>query len=82
MTKKTVPTELPLKRHTDALRNFDDLPGSALIRPQVAKVLLGVSSATVWRWCGEERLHPVKIAPGTTGFRASELRSLLAGKAA
>ena len=79
MTKKAVAAESRIKRHADTLRGFDDLPNSALVRPAVAKDLLGISLPTLWRWCKEGRLHAVKIGAGSTGIRAGELRSLLAG---
>ena len=68
-----------IKRHTETLRGFDDLPDSAMVRPAVAKDLLGVSLPTLWRWCKNGRLHAIKIGAGSTGIRAGELRKILAG---
>ena len=63
-----------------ALRDFDQLPNSALVRLPVVKALLSVSSATVWRMVKAKKLTAHKFTERTTTFSVKELRALLASK--
>ena len=49
----------------DALKNFDSLPSSGFVRVSVAKSLIGVSNATLWRLIRAQKLRTFKhyLAP-------------------
>lgn len=64
-----------------ALRDFDQLPDSAHVRLPVVKVLLGVSTATIWRLVKNQQLRTYKLTERTTTFNVGELKKLLAAKA-
>jgi predicted DNA-binding transcriptional regulator AlpA len=68
----------------DAIKNFDQLPDSALVRmPVVMAIMGGASRQTVERWIRED-IFPRGVAV-TEGFRAwqvGELRQFLADKQA
>jgi predicted DNA-binding transcriptional regulator AlpA len=60
------------------LENFDKLPDSGLVRLPVVTGLLGCSASSVWRNVRNGTLPaPVKLTPNITGWRVSELRSVL-----
>jgi hypothetical protein len=63
-----------------ALRDFDHLPDSALIRPKPSAQLLGVSIATLWRLIGAKKIPVNKLTERTTTIRVGDLRAFMAGK--
>ena len=65
----------------DALKNFDSLPSSGFVRLSVAKALIGVSNATLWRLIRAQKLRTYKHTPRTTSINVQELRDFLAAKA-
>lgn len=57
---------------------FDELSDGAIVRLPTVQSLFGVSAPTVWRWSKSGLLpSPVKFG-GITGWRVSELRTILA----
>lgn len=63
---------------TDALKHFDDLPDSALIRVPTVQALFSVSVVTVWRWTRAGRLpKPIQLSPGCTGWRVGDIRAAM-----
>lgn len=62
------------------LTQFDALPGSAHIRPQTAKIILGVSIATFWRLAKAKKFPLHKLTERTTTVRVSDLRAFMAGE--
>lgn len=60
-----------------ALRDFDQYPDSAHIRPQTAKLLLGVSIATFWRLASKKAFPVHKLTERTTTVRVSDLRAFM-----
>jgi len=60
---------------------FDALPDSAHIRPQTAKIILGVSIATFWRIVASGKIKTYKLTERTTTVRAGDLRAFIARKA-
>lgn len=63
-----------------ALRDFDQLPDSAHIRPQTAKLLLGISIATFWRLVSKKAFPVHKLTERTTTVRVSDLRAFMNNK--
>lgn len=63
------------------ITQFDSLPDSAHIRPQTAKILLGVSIATFWRLAKAKKFPLHKLTERTTTVRAGDLRAFIAQKA-
>ncbi|MFW5431254.1 MAG: helix-turn-helix transcriptional regulator [Methylophilaceae bacterium] len=61
----------------EAVKHFDDYPDSAFIRPQVAKILLGVSIATFWRLVSKKAFPVCKLTERTTTVRVSDLRAFM-----
>lgn len=59
---------------------FDALPDSAHIRPQTAKIILGVSIATFWRVVASGKIKTYKLTERTTTVRAGDLRAYIAQK--
>ena len=76
MSQKTTDSIVP-----DALKYFDSLPSSGFVRPSVAKALIGVSNATLWRLIRAQKLRTYKHTPRTTSINVQELRDFLAAKA-
>jgi predicted DNA-binding transcriptional regulator AlpA len=63
----------------DALRNFDDLPDSAIVRDKVVAGLFGCSVPTVWRMSKDGRIgKPVRPSLRVTGWQVGGLRKTLA----
>lgn len=63
----------------DALRNFDSLPDSAIVRDKVVAGLFGCSVPTVWRMAKDNRIpKPVKPSLRITGWVVGGLRKALA----
>lgn len=60
-----------------ALRDFNDYPDSAMIRPQVAKDLLGISIATLWRLIRSKKLKAHRLTERTTAITAGDLRAFM-----
>lgn len=66
----------------NALRNFDLLPDSALVRQPTVEALLGISSSTLWRRVRDGSLKPIKPSQRVTAFRVGDIRSYMASRAA
>lgn len=81
MNDKTNPAHNPVK-------SMGDLPDEALVR-QASLVstpkrvgLLGVSSATLWRWVKDGVFpKPMKLSANVTAWRMGDVREWLAAKA-
>lgn len=64
----------------EALRNFDHLPDSALVRQPVVLALFSIGATTVVRWIKDGRFPgPVKFGPYSKAWKVGELRQALAG---
>ena len=63
-----------------ALRDFDNLPDSAMVRLTTVAALYGCSKATIWRLVKNKRLNTYKLSERCTTFNVGELRTLLATK--
>lgn len=61
----------------DALRQFDQLPGSANVRLPVVAALFAISPATVWRWTKAGRLPTPSRIAGVTVWNVAALRQFL-----
>jgi predicted DNA-binding transcriptional regulator AlpA len=70
--------QLHISTINPVLRDFDELPDGAHVRLPVVKVMLGISSATVWRMVKAKKLQTYKLTERTTTFNVGELRVLLA----
>lgn len=58
-------------------RQFDELPGSALVPVQVTADVLGVSVATIWRMAAAGKLTARRVGQRNTRFSVAEIRHLL-----
>ncbi|PPD52906.1 MAG: transcriptional regulator [Methylotenera sp.] len=65
----------------EAVKQFDNYPDSAFIRPNIAKILLGVSIATFWRLARSGQIKTYKLTERTTTVKVSDLRAFMAAKA-
>lgn len=65
----------------EAVKQFDNYPDSAFIRPQIAKILLGVSIATFWRLAKSGQIKTHKLTERTTTVKVSDLRAFMSEKA-
>ena len=65
--------------HT-SLRDFDQLPDSAMVRLPTVAALYSCSKATVWRLVKNKRLNTYKLSERCTTFSVKELREALALK--
>ena len=63
-----------------ALRDFDNLPNSAMVRLPTVTALYGCSKATIWRLVKNKRLNTYKLSERCTTFSVKELREALALK--
>ena len=63
-----------------ALRDFDQLPDSAMVRLPTVAALFGCSKATIWRMCRAKKLSTYKLSERCTTFSVKELRQALALK--
>ena len=64
---------------SDALRNFDQYPDSALVRLPVVQALFGYSASTVWRNVKAGILPaPCKPSKRVSAWRVGELRRVQA----
>ncbi|PPD56801.1 MAG: hypothetical protein CTY10_02450 [Methylotenera sp.] len=63
-----------------AVEQFDNYPDSAFIRPQTAKILLGISIATFWRLAKSGQIKTHKLTERTTAIQVKDLRAFMAAK--
>ena len=63
-----------------ALRDFDSLPDSAMVRLSTVTALYGCSKATIWRLVKNKRLNTYKLSERCTTFNVGELKKALALK--
>ena len=63
-----------------ALRDFDNLPDSAMVRLPIVTALYGCSKATIWRLVQKKRLNTYKLSERCTTFNVGEIRKALATK--
>ena len=57
------------------VRNFDELPDSAIVRVNVVAPVEGVNASTIWRWVKAGTYPaPEKTGPNTTGWRVGAIR--------
>jgi hypothetical protein len=59
------------------IKNFDDLPDSALLPTKATALILGVSERTVRREVLSTQLTRVQISAGRYGFRVGDIRALI-----
>ena len=71
----------PIKEIPEAVKQFDNYPDGAFIRPQIARILIGVSNATFWRSSKSGQIKTHKLTERTTTVRVSDLRAFMAAKA-
>ena len=65
----------PERQVPAALRDFDSLPDSAIVRVGVVARVRGCSITTVWRHASAGLLpKPEKVSQGITGWRVGDLR--------
>ena len=64
-----------------ALRDFDNLPDSAMVRLPTVIAVYGCSKATIYRLVKNKRLNTYKLSERCTTFSVKELREALATKA-
>lgn len=50
---------------------------SMLVSSKTAKTVLAVGSTTLYKWCREGKLIPIKFGPRCTRFRLAELEALI-----
>jgi len=68
----------PVKPIDSSVSNFDQLPGSALIRLHVLLVLFSCSRATLWRWVKSGKIPaPKKLGARMAVWTVSEVRQAL-----
>jgi predicted site-specific integrase-resolvase len=60
-----------------ALRDFDQFPDNANIRPQTARTLLGISIATFWRLVRNGQIKTHKLTERTTTVTVKDLRAFM-----
>ena len=65
----------------EALEHFNSYPDSAMVRPQVAHKILGVSIATLWRLIRDNKLKAHHLTERTTAITAGDLRAFMNIKA-
>lgn len=71
----------PIKEIPEAVKQFDNYPDGAFIRPQIARILIGVSIATFWRLSKSGQIKTHKLTKRTTTVKVSDLRAFMAAKA-
>ena len=65
---------------TSVVRNFDNLPDSALLDIRAVSVLACRSRASLWRDVRDGRLpKPIAIGPQTKRWRVADVRAYLKG---
>ena len=65
----------------EAVKHFDQLSPECQVRLPVVKIMLGISSATVWRMVAAKKITAHRLTQRTTSFNVGELRNLLTAKA-
>lgn len=65
----------------DVIRNFDELPNSAVVRLAIVCRLLPLSKSTILRKVKAGELTRVKLGERATGYKVAEIRAILAGDA-
>jgi predicted DNA-binding protein (UPF0251 family) len=63
-----------------ALRDYDQFPDSAHLRPKLCTQIMGVSIATFWRLVSSGQIKTHKLTERTTSVKAGDLRAFMAGK--
>lgn len=53
-----------------------------LVTPHDAAHMLGISITTLYKFCRDGKLNPVKFSRRCTRFRVSEIQDLIAGSVA
>lgn len=56
---------------------FSDQIFSKLVSRKEAQRTLSVGSTTLYKWCHEGKLTPIKFGPRCTRFRLAELEALI-----
>lgn len=70
---------MPTAMYFDPVKNFDDLPNSAVIRVPTVIAVLGISRATWWNGVRDGIYPPaLQIGPRSVGWRVSDIRAILA----
>jgi hypothetical protein len=59
----------------ESLRNFDELPDSAIVRVGVVAALYDCQPVTIWRWSKSGRLPAPDRIGGITGWNVGKLRA-------
>jgi predicted DNA-binding transcriptional regulator AlpA len=73
MAQRTHESAIP-----DALKNFDSLPDSAIVRDKIVAGLFGCSVPTIWRMAKDGRIPPpLRPSPKITGWQVGGLRKVL-----
>jgi predicted DNA-binding transcriptional regulator AlpA len=54
----------------------------ALLKPKDATRLCKIGTTTLYKWCREGKLTPIKFGPRCTRFRLSEVQALIDAHAA
>ena len=75
-SKSALPQVIP-----EAVKHFSQLSPECHVRLPVVKIMLGVSSATIWRLVAAKKITAHRLTQRTTTFNVGELRSLLTAKA-
>ena len=65
----------------EQVKHFDQLSPECQVRLPVVKIMLGISSATVWRMVAAKKITAHRLTQRTTTFNVGELRKLLTAKA-
>ena len=65
----------------EAVKHFDQLSPECQVRLPAVKIMLGISSATVWRMVAAKKITAHRLTQRTTTFNVGELRNLLTAKA-
>ena len=65
------------------ISHFDNLPGAAMISVKALATVMEKGISTVWRNCQQDPdfPRPIRLGPGCTRFKVSDIRAYLAVKA-
>jgi predicted DNA-binding transcriptional regulator AlpA len=79
MSRQIKLTSEVLKQNTinPVIRDFDQLPNSAMIRPKPSAQLLGISIATLWRLIRNDKLKAHRLTERTTAITVGDLRAFM-----